>query len=364
MSYTVTYDANGGSVSPSSASYATGDAALSLPTPSRSGFTFDGWFTQASGGTRVGSAGGSYTPNSNATLFAQWAAAQPRPGSGTGSGSSAGAPPQPPRPTVDDRQILRDLDRTVPAGQAAVRIGDRSSTSLNAAVNGNDTVSVSGAGWSIDVARMPASVTERPAGSPLVIAAGGGVRITAGGFSPGSTLLVALQPSGALLGSLKVDADGRVDGTVDVPSDSTIGDSTLQVAGILPGPQAAGIAIGLLVERSALLVPRAVGKVVMIGSQTDSARLSDRGQRKVRTQLGKVDQAASNVDLVLITAYPTKAEARKGNKTSGRARAQSTSAMISDSVWPDVPVTVTRVGSIAEHPSRAGKVMVTVLYRE
>lgn len=115
-SYTVTYNANSGSVSPDSASAArttsytfnnwntasggggtsyssggtysanaaatlyaqwnssTTTAAVTLPTPTRSGYTCNGWYTAASGGTKVANAGASYTPTGNITLYAQWAA--------------------------------------------------------------------------------------------------------------------------------------------------------------------------------------------------------------------------------------------------------------------------------------------------
>lgn len=104
-SYTITYNANGGSVSSSSktvnctfknwntaqngsgtsysagASYTTnGNATLyaqwtnptagTLATPTRTGYTFDGWYTAASGGTKVTS---SSTVSSNVTLYAHWA---------------------------------------------------------------------------------------------------------------------------------------------------------------------------------------------------------------------------------------------------------------------------------------------------
>ena len=39
---------------------------------SKSGYTFQGWYTAASGGTRVGGAGKSYTVKSNTTLYAHW----------------------------------------------------------------------------------------------------------------------------------------------------------------------------------------------------------------------------------------------------------------------------------------------------
>ena len=45
---------------------------VTLPTPTRTGYTFNGWYTASSGGTKVGAAGASYTPTANATLYAQW----------------------------------------------------------------------------------------------------------------------------------------------------------------------------------------------------------------------------------------------------------------------------------------------------
>lgn len=73
--YTVTYDANGGSVSPASDTVNAGSA-VTLPTPTRSGYTFNGWYTASSGGSFVGNAGSSYTPSSSITIFAQWSIIQ------------------------------------------------------------------------------------------------------------------------------------------------------------------------------------------------------------------------------------------------------------------------------------------------
>lgn len=47
---TVTFDPNGGSVSEASRSVANGNAVGTLPTPTRTGYTSDGWYTAASGG--------------------------------------------------------------------------------------------------------------------------------------------------------------------------------------------------------------------------------------------------------------------------------------------------------------------------
>ena len=113
--YTVTYNANSGSVSPTSATStytfkgyysaasngtqyinASGNitadgltagkgytaaktwnaqwtgASVTLPTPSRTGYTFGGWYKESALTNKVGDAGASYTPTANVTLYAKW----------------------------------------------------------------------------------------------------------------------------------------------------------------------------------------------------------------------------------------------------------------------------------------------------
>lgn len=48
------------------------NAAVTLPLPFRSGYVFDGWWTQAVNGVKIGDAGESYTPDENITLYAHW----------------------------------------------------------------------------------------------------------------------------------------------------------------------------------------------------------------------------------------------------------------------------------------------------
>ena len=48
------------------------DASVTLPTPTRTGYVFNGWYTAASGGTKIGNGGAKYTPSANITLYAQW----------------------------------------------------------------------------------------------------------------------------------------------------------------------------------------------------------------------------------------------------------------------------------------------------
>ena len=109
--YTVTYNANSGTVSPASATatYTFGGwkssansknynaataytdsfgatsgsvtltaqwsgGTVTLPTPTRTGYTFVGWYDAASGGNKIGDAGASYTATANKTLYAHWTA--------------------------------------------------------------------------------------------------------------------------------------------------------------------------------------------------------------------------------------------------------------------------------------------------
>ena len=68
--YTVSFNANGGSVTPESASTGSDGRLSSLPTPTRSGsYSFDGWYTAASGGTKVTT---SYQFTADTTVYAHW----------------------------------------------------------------------------------------------------------------------------------------------------------------------------------------------------------------------------------------------------------------------------------------------------
>ncbi|MBO7458015.1 MAG: InlB B-repeat-containing protein [Paludibacteraceae bacterium] len=67
--FTITYNANGGSVTPSSQTQATEGASITLPTPTRTDYTFLGWYV---GATKIGNGGASYTPTANMTAIAAW----------------------------------------------------------------------------------------------------------------------------------------------------------------------------------------------------------------------------------------------------------------------------------------------------
>ena len=72
-SYTVSYNANGGTGAPSSQKKWYGETlTLTTSTPTRTGYTFAGWNTKADGTGTNYSKGGSYTANAGATLYAKW----------------------------------------------------------------------------------------------------------------------------------------------------------------------------------------------------------------------------------------------------------------------------------------------------
>mgnify|MGYP001061446012 CR=1 FL=1 len=66
--HTVTFHANGGTVSPASAS-TNSNGKVTLPVPVRDGYTFDGWYTAAEGGTKLDA---NHIFTSDTTIYAQW----------------------------------------------------------------------------------------------------------------------------------------------------------------------------------------------------------------------------------------------------------------------------------------------------
>ncbi len=69
---TVTYKYHDDATADGSFSTSCGNASTTLPTPTRENYRFEGWYTEASGGTRKGGGGDSYTPDATITLHAQW----------------------------------------------------------------------------------------------------------------------------------------------------------------------------------------------------------------------------------------------------------------------------------------------------
>lgn len=74
--YTVTFNANGGTVSEATRNVNENAAVGTLPTPTYSGHTFEGWFTAVSGGTQATAA---TVITANVTYYAHWSENAPPP---------------------------------------------------------------------------------------------------------------------------------------------------------------------------------------------------------------------------------------------------------------------------------------------
>lgn len=71
--YTVTYNANGGSGAPGSQTkYQGRELTLSATIPTKSGYTFNGWNTKADGTGTAYAASGKFSTDATVTLYAQW----------------------------------------------------------------------------------------------------------------------------------------------------------------------------------------------------------------------------------------------------------------------------------------------------
>ncbi|MGC8498947.1 MAG: InlB B-repeat-containing protein, partial [Acidimicrobiales bacterium] len=127
--YTVAFDAGGGTVATSSATYTTGSAPLTLPNPAQQGFSFDGWYSAPTGGSLIGLAGATFTPTASSTLYAQWTAL-PVWQMSFGDNGAAG--------TVPTLSAQQDTLITVPSGSGLTRPG-YSFVGWNTAIDGSGT---------------------------------------------------------------------------------------------------------------------------------------------------------------------------------------------------------------------------------
>ena len=91
--YTVSFNANGGSVTPASAETNAEGKLATLPTPTRSGYRFNGWYTAKIGGTAITN---NTVFTADTTVYAHWTKKTT-----TGSSGSGSAPAKTPVQSVD-----------------------------------------------------------------------------------------------------------------------------------------------------------------------------------------------------------------------------------------------------------------------
>ncbi|TWH59426.1 putative glycosyl hydrolase [Desulfitobacterium sp. LBE] len=131
-SHTVTFHPDGGTVSETSRPVASGTAVGTLPTPTRSGgYSFDGWYTAASGGTQISA---STIVSANMTCYAHWTYTGG--GGGNGGGSSSNddrspaivTPPAPDKPNSPTQGEIKVPGTVDGKGNVTASITDKTVT--------------------------------------------------------------------------------------------------------------------------------------------------------------------------------------------------------------------------------------------
>ena len=134
--HTITFNANGGSVTTASAATGADGRLSNLPTPTRSGsYRFDGWFTAASGGTQITTA---TVFTADQTVYAHWTytggGSSGGGSGGGGGGSSSGGgtttvtPPDPGKPDTAINAETKVTPMVNANGSATVTVSDKSVT--------------------------------------------------------------------------------------------------------------------------------------------------------------------------------------------------------------------------------------------
>ena len=149
VTYTATFDPNGGSVTPTSATTGANGKLATLPTPTRSGsYSFDGWYTAAIGGTKV-TVDKVYTADT--TIYAKWTYNTPAP-----SGDST---PTVTVPVTGDENSVK-VSATVSGSTATIE--DIKDADL-AKVTGGESVEIdlTGLKKDVDTAKIPTATVEK-----------------------------------------------------------------------------------------------------------------------------------------------------------------------------------------------------------
>ena len=248
--YTITYDAQGGSVSPTSASVAAGQS-LTLPTPTYSSYTFNGWFTQSTGGTQVTSP---YSPAASGTIYAQWTAVpSPNPNPPQPTPTPSPSPTEPPAPEPVPPLAPGDAYLTVDGAPQPVTVEPNTQS---------DGVNISGSEFDMELQGLDRQ------GEPLNLSADGvlilnterQVEASGTGFKPDFEIDLYMNPpttqttraaratEPVYVGTVKTDAAGDFSGLAQLPPDIDVGDHVVQAVGYTKTGATRAVSLGVRVE--------------------------------------------------------------------------------------------------------------------
>ena len=128
MLHTITFNANGGNASATSATTGTDGKLASLPTATRDGYSFMGWFTQPNGGSRITT---DTVFNSSTTVYARWSAKYHTITVNGGTADRSAAPPQQTvNITASTRENYTFKDWTVVSGGITLENANSATTSF------------------------------------------------------------------------------------------------------------------------------------------------------------------------------------------------------------------------------------------
>lgn len=197
--HTITFDATGGSVTPANAVTTSEGRLSSLPTPVRSDYRFEGWYTMSTGGNLVTT---DTVFNNDCRIYAHWTYI-----GGSSAGGSTGG-------------------------------GNSSGSSSNGVSGSGDNVSVSASGGSVTASQMTSAVNKADEGAAITVKASGSSAVTlpVGGMASAadnnSDVVVDLRSGEVILSAQAivgmtdgVSASGKVE--VSVTSQTGSGDDAI-----------------------------------------------------------------------------------------------------------------------------------------
>ncbi|MEZ7827277.1 MAG: InlB B-repeat-containing protein, partial [Aquiluna sp.] len=184
----------------------------------RTGYTFQGWFESASGGTAIGVP---YLLSDDTTLYAQWLLIVLPPANQSPVLAQAPLETAAPTPTTP----------TEPVSAAGGSV-EGSNETLDVTSNDEDgSMMVSGSDWQLEVASNRVTSDSQPANEDqrLVFQPETRVEIAAQGLMPESAVALWVFSEPTFAGEVQTDSTGKFEANMDMPDGLAPGDHTLQV---------------------------------------------------------------------------------------------------------------------------------------
>jgi uncharacterized repeat protein (TIGR02543 family) len=253
---TLTFDAQGGSGStPTTETLPCSTTATAPSSPTLPNHTFQGWYTNTSGGTKWDFA--TDTVTSNTTLYAQWTITNPVRVSFNAEDGS-------PTPAT----------QTLPSGTTATRPGDL--TRSGWVFDGWYTEPVGGTKWNFATDTVTNNTTlyaqwTAAAIKPSTVAQGGQVTASGWGFWPDEHVHAMLHSTPLDLGTLTANSTGTVMVAFTVPASFPTGPHTVILTGLTSGREATAP----LTVTAALTTGAASGTQQLAQTGADIATLLD-----------------------------------------------------------------------------------------